>query len=76
MNHQKPSTLQHPHHNHPNHYQNHQYHNQNQLQQNQRISMNPRKENEFNSNIKIEKKIRLNYNRPQMNGILNFGTLC
>lgn len=35
-----------------------------------------RKENEFN-NIKIEKKIRLNYNRPQnFNSILNFGTLC
>ncbi len=76
VNHQKPLTLQHPHHNHPNHYQNHQYLNHNQLQQNQRISINPRKENEFNSNIKIEKKIRLNYNRPQMNGILNFGTLC
>lgn len=29
------------------------------------------------SQIKIEKKIRLNYNRPQdINSILNFGTLC
>lgn len=30
-----------------------------------------------NAQIKIEKKIRLNYHRPQnLNSILNFGTLC
>ena len=35
------------------------------------------KKKNFKNEIKIEKKIRLNYNRPQdLNSILNFGTLC
>ena len=49
---------------------------QQQKQAKQHATQLSRKENEFN-NIKIEKKIRLNYNRPQnFNSILNFGTLC
>ena len=51
----------------------------NHQQNNQRhLNQKSKKENEnFNNSIKIEKKIRLNYNRPQnFNSILNFGTLC